>query len=104
VGTHEHHGHLPRVYGRCPADWQLCTQHLCARYGYRCREPTSTNLTALPGSVRVGGVVSLTSTVTSSFGTPTGAVTFLDGNLPLSVQPVDRDWRSRFQCDIQWRR
>ena len=50
---------------------------------------TSTSLTAVPNSVPTGSVVSLTSAVTSSAGTPTGAVTFFDGNSPLSVQPLD---------------
>ncbi len=52
--------------------------------------PTSTSLTAVPNSVPTGSVVSLTAAVTSSAGTPTGAVTFFDGNSPLSVQPLDR--------------
>ena len=51
--------------------------------------PTNTNLTVLPPSVPAGGTVSLTATVTSASGTPTGAVTFLDGSLPLSAQPLD---------------
>ncbi len=51
--------------------------------------PTNTNLTALPTLVQAGSVVLLTATVTSATGAPTGAVTFFDGNLPLSAQPVD---------------
>jgi Bacterial Ig-like domain (group 3)/FG-GAP-like repeat len=51
--------------------------------------PTNISLTAVPNSVPAGSVVSLTSAVTSSAGTPTGAVTFFDGNSPLSVQPLD---------------
>jgi len=50
---------------------------------------TSTSLTALPSSVQIGGTVSLTAVVASTAGIPTGAVTFLDGNSPLSSQPLD---------------
>ncbi len=51
--------------------------------------PTSTNLTALSSSTQTGSIVSLTAIVTSSKGTPEGAVTFFDGTLPLSAQPLD---------------
>lgn len=51
--------------------------------------PTSTSLTALPSSTQTGSVVSLTAIVTSSKGAPEGAVTFFDGTLPLSAQPLD---------------
>jgi len=51
--------------------------------------PTTTSLTAAPESVPAGALVSLTAKVTSSSGTPTGAVTFLDGASPLAVQPLD---------------
>ena len=50
---------------------------------------TFTTLQAMPDSIQSGAAVSLIATVSSSSGTPTGAVTFSDGATPLAAQPLD---------------
>lgn len=50
---------------------------------------TSVALSGQPTSISTGGIASLTAVVSSSSGTPRGAVTFLDGGTPLSTQPLD---------------
>jgi hypothetical protein len=51
--------------------------------------PTVTTLSAVPGSVSAGAMVSLTAMVTSTAGTPTGAITFFDGLVPIATTPLD---------------
>ena len=49
--------------------------------------PTTTKLTASPTSGNSGTSVTLTATVTSSVGTPTGTVTFLNNGTPIGTVP-----------------
>lgn len=51
--------------------------------------PTTTLLAAPQNPVTVGTNESLSATVTSSLGTPTGGVTFFDGSTPLATEPLD---------------
>jgi hypothetical protein len=50
---------------------------------------TTTTLSAIPTAAQTGAVVSLTAVVRSSSGTPSGVVSFLDGNVPLAAAPLD---------------
>jgi hypothetical protein len=49
---------------------------------------TNTAIASLQNPVTVGATASLTATVSSSFGTPTGAVTFFDGSSPIATEPL----------------
>jgi hypothetical protein len=50
---------------------------------------TSTTLTGMPAAATTGSIVSLTAVVSSTSGTPTGAVTFIDGSTALFTRPLD---------------
>ena len=52
-------------------------------------DSTAVALSGQPAIVQTGSNVSLTAVVTSSSAIPTGAVTFLDGDTPISIQPLD---------------
>ena len=62
--------------------------------------PTTTGLTAQPLQVAPGAFTSLTATVASNGGVPTGAVTFLDGNSILSIQPLDAKGSAAFSVSF----
>jgi hypothetical protein len=51
-------------------------------------DPTTTTLGALPASITYGLPETLTATVASSYGTPTGSVTFMDGTTTLGTEPL----------------
>jgi hypothetical protein len=53
-----------------------------------CIRPTSTSLVASPNPASFGSNVTLTATVTSTSGTPTGTVTFFDGVTNLGSSPL----------------
>jgi hypothetical protein len=49
---------------------------------------TTTTLTAIPNPASTGQTVTFTATISSSFGTPTGFVTFKDGATTLGSSPI----------------
>jgi hypothetical protein len=52
---------------------------------------TTTQLTATPSTATVGDTITLSATVTSTAGTPSGAVSFLDGTTVLNPAPIALD-------------
>jgi hypothetical protein len=63
--------------------WEVIPVHITA--ASQAVAPTSTALTASAAVIYPGQNVTLTATVTSSAGTPTGTVTFLNGSTQLST-------------------
>ncbi|MBZ5661314.1 MAG: FG-GAP-like repeat-containing protein [Acidobacteriia bacterium] len=57
---------------------------------------TTTSISVVPASAPAGGRVTLSATVTSPAGTPTGAAVFYDGSTILDVQPLDVSGNTMF--------
>ena len=53
-----------------------------------CAIPTATSLAVSPSSAAIGAPVTLTATVSSLGGTPSGLVSFFDGNVFLDMRPL----------------
>lgn len=51
-------------------------------------DPTSTALTCLPSPIDISATAQLTATVTSTYGTPTGSVSFTDNGTALATNPL----------------